>query len=188
MNRHVDTRAGRQQTRRRERGSFTVQAAASLLVIGGLVTTAMPAVTRMTNSAKRIRVRSEIKVLASAVCTLASDLGAQGLPLEPGSRERLVLLVGPGETPLVDEGAGLDWVRPIEDPAVGLMDPYMLGNMMGFIEARRGSLTLGWNGPYLMTPAPVDPWGNRYSVNAALFGTGSDYCTIIVSAGPDATI
>ena len=159
-----------------------------MLVIGGLVTTAMPAVTRMTNSAKRIRVKSEIKVLAAAVCTLASDLSARGIPVEPGSRERLVLLVGAGNTPLVAEGAGLDWGREVGDPAVGLMDAYMLGNTMGFTEARKGSLTVGWNGPYLMTPAPTDPWGNRYSVNAALFGTCSGRCAVVVSAGPDSTI
>ncbi len=52
------------------------------------------------------------------------------------------------------------------------LDAYLVNNERGYHVRRPGEST-GWNGPYLSTMLPGDPWGKQYMVNARWLDGGS---------------
>jgi hypothetical protein len=84
-------------------------------------------------------------------------------------RERVGVLVGPGEPPKVAESAGA-WTAVPSDT----MDRQLISNGPAYAAA-------AWRGPYLATATRPDPWGNRY---IAAVGDPA----FVVSAGPNGTI
>ncbi|MBT3378694.1 MAG: hypothetical protein HN742_40035 [Lentisphaerae bacterium] len=162
-----------------------LQTAASLAALGILTATTAPVIERYMNHAKVLKSKGEIKVLASVLQLLVNDLGENGVRRSPDARDYLSLMVGAGDVPTVEHAEDHEWN---EMETVGQFNDYLVTNRPGFSPKAGGSLTFGWDGPYLQTPLGTDPWGNRYAASIGLLSERGNLVPVIVNAGPDGVL
>ncbi len=177
-----------------------VTVALALLVTLALVLT--PSIADIINDSRVARARNDCNTIASAIVQFRKDTGffpqwARALPGRPGeTRERLVLLTGPGNAPTGDAGniALQPWLSPSGQLSTGALGDQLIANTPVY-PPRGPSAALGWNGPYLSSPVGADPWNNRYMVNVGAAdpsrepqATGGDNAVWVISAGPNGII
>jgi type II secretory pathway pseudopilin PulG len=134
------------------------------------------------------------------------------------SAEAADVLSSDGEIPAIDDSAAESPIVAVAQ-GVGLMqrpaaspfqaqrrhwaeakreslDGYLVTNDRGY-RARRPGEASGWNGPYVSTTLPGDPWGKQYMINARWLDGGSTTAdangrarraVYIVSAGSNGVI
>jgi type II secretory pathway pseudopilin PulG len=119
----------------------------------------------------------------------ASQLDSRGAAVQAAD-----VLSSEGEIPAIDDSAADNPIAAVAQ-GVGLMarpaasvfqaqrrrwtearhdalDSYLVNNDRGYHVRRPGEST-GWNGPYVSTLLPGDPWGKQYMVNARWLDGGS---------------
>lgn len=119
----------------------------------------------------------------------ATQASAEGL-----SEEAADVLSSEGEIPAIDDSAADSTIVTaargiglLKRPAVSAfraqrahwteatrdsLDAYLVNNDRGY-HVRRPGESNGWNGPYVSTTLPGDPWGKQYMVNARWLDGGS---------------
>ncbi len=176
-----------QRLKKNCRGSMAFQTTASLAAVAILAATTAPVLDRYVNHAKMLKAKGELKILASSLQLLTNDLGARGIPCQPKDREVLALLVGEGDIPVTAEATSL-WNSTAKVKTVGSFNDYLLTNAPGFKMKQPGTLSFGWDGPYIRDPLRSDPWGNRYAASVGLLKKGANLVPVVISAGPDGII
>lgn len=161
---------------RREAGFSLLEATVVITAVAIVAGTAGSHIGEYLNTARTIKARGDVRALVTSVTYFLSDVGrlqgANGGP--PPS-----LLVSDGDIPEPGDDDTQPWVLPVDGRRVQDLYAHMVENTVGY---RR------WRGPYL-EGLGADPWGARYGINVGcLTAAGTDYVTIVTSAGPDGVV
>lgn len=143
-----------------------------------------PAIDDYVSEAKLVRARHDVRVLATSLVRLFSDVSPER------HRERgfatYDLLIGPGLIPAAATDGAAGWTTEPAAGRVGLLDDHLIRNGPGY-SRRAGALPGGWRGAYLEHPVPADPWGHRFAVNMqSMRGAGADI--VVLSPGADGVV
>lgn len=161
---------------RRETGFSLLEATVVITAVAIVAGTAGSHIGEYLNVARTIKARGDVHALVTSVTYFLSDVGrlqgANGGP--PPS-----LLVSDGDIPEPGGDEARPWTLPMDGRLVQDLYAHMVENTVGY---RR------WRGPYL-EGLGADPWGARYGINVGcVAATGTDYVTIVASAGPDGVV
>ena len=181
----------------RNRPAFTlVELTVVLAVILALALVLAPSIASSINEARVARARNDCRAVAGALYQFYRDTGffplwrtapAKDAGLPP---DRLELLVSGGSIPFED--VPTLWTTG----TAGALADQLITNAPGYA-VRSSSALFGWNGPYVLSEIPGDPWGNRYAVNVALIDLTPGVVTAsgetkmavwVLSAGPNGII
>jgi type II secretory pathway pseudopilin PulG len=200
-----------------QQGLSLVEVTIMLVILLILAGTLVPVMGDSITSARFVQARNDLSQIALAVVNFQRDVGPvvvdgsrlrQVLPSAPASVQPVLVITSEGVPPLVSDrvpvetvqamlvppGLSLDaaGIRPwIAGSPTDLLDLHLRVNGRHYPEAAGGSGT-GWNGPYLSTGVPGDPWGRQYLVNTAFLpglppsATPCRRCAVfVISAGPN---
>ena len=145
------------------------------------------------NQGRVATAKRDARAIAEAIQRFEKDNGflpawAHASGGGPGAvSDRVDLLEGPGALPRAASEAEAGWLsrRTVS------LDGQLVENSPGYgpPDATTGR---GWRGPYLPSPVPIDPWGNRYVVSLGLDRPGrsseGDRDAWVLSAGPNGII
>jgi type II secretory pathway pseudopilin PulG len=184
-------------------GVNLIEVTIAFAVIVTLALVLTPSIADIINDSRVARARNDCDTIASAIVQFHKDTGffpqwARAHAGRPGeTRERLVLLTGPGNAPAGDAGnaALRRWLIPSGQLSTGALADQLIANTPVY-PLRGPSTEFGWNGPYLSSPVGADPWNNRYMVNIGAAGSsqgpqatgGINSPVWVISAGPNGII
>lgn len=152
---------------RSPRGFTLIELTVVLAVIVTLALVLTPSIANSINEARIARARNDCQTIASGMYQFYRDTGF--FPVWRTSRnggagtpaDRLQVLVSQGNVP--SEDVVSLWTTGVP----GALADQLVTNAPGYT-LRSATSPFGWNGPYFSSQLMADPWGNRYSVNAAL--------------------
>lgn len=141
--------------------------------------TAGPGVVEYLESARHLKARGDVSVIVSVLWRLMNDVGR----LKGRDGTHPSLLVSGGDPPEPYEGGDREWTWPVDGRIVQELSHHLVDNTAGY--PMGAGKTRRWRGPYL-EGLTTDPWGTRYAVNTACLNVpGTEFVTILVSAGPN---
>jgi type II secretory pathway pseudopilin PulG len=191
-----------------QQGLSLVEVTIMLVILLILAGTLVPVMGDSIASARFVQARNDLSQIALAVVSFQRDVGPvvvdgsrlRQMPSTSASVQPVLVMTSEGVPPLVSDRVPVETVQALLVPpglsldAAGIR-PWVASSSTDLLDlhlrvnGRHGSGT-GWNGPYLSTGVPGDPWGRQYLVNTAFLpglppsATPCNRCAVfVISAG-----
>lgn len=182
---------------RNQRGFTLLEITIVVAVMAILGLILAPSIVSFLNQSRLARAENDVRAIADAVVEFVRDNGFHPQWADGQRSVRIQLLVSPGAAGEAQPGAE-PWLNT-QPGSIDLISNQLVNNRPSFgatgYPLKTALSGTGWNGPYLVSHLPEDPWGNRYVINVEHLsnsinameadGVQKKRAVWVLSAGPD---
>lgn len=182
---------------RNQRGFTLLEITIVVAVMAILGLILAPSIVSFLNQSRLARAENDVRAIADAVVEFVRDNGFHPQWADGQRSVRIQLLVSLGAVGEAQPGAE-PWLNT-QPGSIDLISNQLVNNRPSFgatgYPVKTALSGTGWNGPYLASHLPEDPWGNRYVINVEHLSNSIDAMEAdgvqekravwVLSAGPD---